>query len=146
MRLSRQLHLWIGLLSTVFILIEAVTGFFMLEPGLLGGNGSPPSHMARQAITEGGAAQTGTTDSTDSAEGSMIQRPAGKEGGGGMMGLIKNLHKGRVGNVDLTLFMEITAVCMIALCITGIVLSIRILSAQRKSRLKKKAAAISVQG
>lgn len=153
MKWSRQLHLWIGLICTLFILIEAVTGFFMLEPGLLGGTGGPPMQAARHAATDGNASSAVSDGTTNAAaDGQRMQtqapegrRPEDKEGGGGAMGFIKNLHKGKIGSADITLLLDITAVGMVVLCITGILLSIRVLGAQRRSRLKKKAAAQTAQ-
>ncbi|STO36655.1 Uncharacterised protein [[Flavobacterium] thermophilum] len=36
MRKMRNLHLWIGLISSIFLLVEAVTGLLLSEPWLIG--------------------------------------------------------------------------------------------------------------
>lgn len=144
MKLSRTLHLWIGLITSVFILIESVTGFLMLEPQLIGGQSKAKMEMAH-AGNKSGARYGDRQSSPDQALTQQAGRSGpslegGDKGESSLQRFIKELHTGRVGSVDLTLVMEITAIGMIVLTLTGIVLSIRVLKAQRRSRLKKRAA------
>lgn len=41
-RFMRSLHLWLGLILTVFLLVEAVTGLILSEPTIIGINKAQP--------------------------------------------------------------------------------------------------------
>lgn len=110
MRINRQLHLWIGLITSVLILIEAVTGLLMTEPWLMGVN--RPSVEQR----------------SETAETKMV-KPGNQ--GNGLMPFVKNLHAGRIGNTDVSILLDMVAIGMIILTITGITLSVRMIKMQR---------------
>lgn len=140
MKKFRQLHLWIGLFASILILIEAVTGLLMVEPWLIGANKPAPE----QRVQQGGPVDGGATV----REGGEYARPAGPKalqdldpGTAGrqnsLIGLIKGLHAGRIGNMNLHLFLDLVAVALIILTTTGIVLSINTLKAQSAARKKK---------
>ncbi|MGA9173632.1 MAG: PepSY-associated TM helix domain-containing protein [Thermoactinomyces sp.] len=68
-------------------------------------------------------------------------QPGNEFGGGGPQGerqqntfmeIIRGLHEGHIGGLDLHNFIDITAVSLIILTITGIILSIKVLKAQAK--------------
>lgn len=111
MKRTRQIHLWIGLVCSVFILVQAVTGLLLMEPWLIGGG------------KEGVPGQRGQM---------------GGEGGGNV-GFIKNLHAGKIGNTDIGWLIDLGAIGLIILTVTGITMSIKILKAQRIRRGKIKA-------
>jgi len=106
MKKCRQLHLWIGLLSSVLILIEAITGLLLSEPGLMGVHRPSPEQHARFERP---------------ATGEVLDRENSP------MAFVKNLHAGRIGNTDVSFLLDIAAVGLIILTITGIILSIRAL-------------------
>jgi hypothetical protein len=62
----------------------------------------------------------------------------GGEGGAGVTNFIRNLHQGRIGNTNISWVMDITAIGMIILTITGIVMSTKVLAAQNVRRKKRK--------
>lgn len=147
MRKTRQLHLWIGLICSVFILIEAVTGLFLLEPQLLGGSGqrgAPPQQMQQQQTTNAGAGSSDANAASPAVRGDGGAFPrnrnmgTGSEGGAGATNFIRNLHEGRIGNTDIGWVMDIAAIGMIILTITGIVMSTKILAAQNVRRRKRR--------
>ncbi len=157
MRRTRQLHLWIGLICSIFILIESVTGLLLSERWLLGSGSTdmrPP-----QAITQSASAagqDTGQSDQTANNTGrtftarngesasdgaSANNRQAFKDGdrgeGSGATGIIKGLHEGRIGQTNVKWLADLTAVGMIVLTSTGIILSIKSLRAQSIRRKKR---------
>jgi hypothetical protein len=156
MRKTRQLHLWIGLICSIFIFIEAVTGLFLLEPQLLGGSGGPGGFPQMQQQRP----QTPTTSGVDANAASPGARanaggfaPNGMRGpgrggdaggggagggGAGAIGFIRNLHEGRIGSTNIKWVMDIAAIGMMILTITGIILSTKTLAAQRVRRRKQK--------
>lgn len=115
----RQLHLWIGLLTSFLILIEAITGLFMIEPWLIGAN--KPSTEQRVQLDK-----TRTGDTAEVSQGENFGM-AGKQNN--LMGFIKGLHSGRIGNTDISVFLDIVAIALIFLTTTGIILSIKRLKA-----------------
>jgi hypothetical protein len=150
MKKRRQLHLWIGLLTSFFILIEAVTGLLLSEPWLIGINKSEMragmEHRAASGNqnTEQGTVPQGKDNTppqeTNQNESPQISKPkalSSEEGNGNfsLMGFIKGLHEGRVGSANAKILVDITAIGLIILTVTGISLSIQILKAQ--SRRKK---------
>jgi hypothetical protein len=171
MRKTRQLHLWIGLICSVFILIEAVTGLFLLEPQLLGGSGGnlggPPQMRQQQPqtpTTSGVDANAASPDARANAGTSGPGRAGGAGegfagrggagggfpgggfpggggaggGGSGAINIIRNLHEGRIGSTNIKWVMDIAAIGMMILTITGIVLSTKTLAAQRVRRKKQR--------
>lgn len=135
----RQLHLWIGLFTSLLILMEAVTGLLMVEPWLIGAN-RPPAEQRMQLGKTGPGAFAG--------EAGAYGRPAGAGAGQGrnaggagrqnsLMAFIKGLHSGKIGNTDISLFLDIAAVAMIVLTTTGIIMSINVLRAQARAAKKR---------
>jgi len=136
MKKIRQLHLWIGLLTSVLILMESITGLLMMEPWLMG--------AGRPALEQ--RVQTQKTQSA--AEGEIVQREGFTEGleadrnfsppdqRSSAMGFVKNLHSGRISNTDVSFLLDIAAIVLIILTATGIILSIRVLKAQSRGRRK----------
>lgn len=152
MKTNRQLHLWIGLICSAFILIEAITGLLLTEPWLMGVE--TPSVGRRLQADPGANFQIPDTG-YDSAKGGMGRRfqagegfPGGAEDGfrrggfggqfmGGqnsVMGIVRGLHAGRIGTTDISLLVDLTAIALIILTITGIVLTVRELRDQRKNQ------------
>jgi hypothetical protein len=133
MRKFRQLHLWIGLLTSFLILIEAVTGLFMTEPWLLGMNRTPAEQQVQleKIITgEPSGKEAGEYEKPveGKASGSRDSKDAGRQNN--LMGFVKGLHSGRVGNTNLSLFLDIVAFALIILTTTGIVLTVKTLKTQ----------------
>ncbi|MFC5652983.1 PepSY-associated TM helix domain-containing protein [Paenibacillus solisilvae] len=191
MKKTRKLHLWIGLISSVFILIQSVTGLLLSEPWLAGGssrgemprmemsgsfNGAAANNGASSSgdtsggliadsagNTDGGnqQAQTGTTpgggstpsnsDQSVSDSGTadqrqqMQQRPigqgfpgGGEQGEGGIVGFAKKLHEGMIYGNSFKIVVDLTAVSLIFMTLTGIYLSIRVLKGQSQSKQRRR--------
>lgn len=130
MKKNRQLHLWIGLLTSVLILIEAVTGLLMNEPWLMGLNKpSPEQHVEYEQVQ---------TDGFSEGEGVEEERHFNpSEQGNSMLGVVRNLHAGRIGDKNVRFLLDIISLGLIVLTITGITMSIKRLRAQSATNRKK---------
>lgn len=128
MKKIRQLHLWIGLLTSVIILMEAITGLLMVEPRLMGASAPAMERVAEREMPQ----------VEGSAEGLEAERSFSPPGqGSSAMGFIKGLHSGRIGNTDVSFLLDIAAIVLIILTTTGIILSVRELRAKSRSRSRK---------
>lgn len=138
MKRIRQAHLWIGLITSIFLLVEAVTGLLLAEPWLIG----------QQERGEHHALIPPDRDSVPSSSPENMKRfpesrgmeEKGREAGGSFQsfaGIIRGLHEGRIGAWDVTWAIDIAAVAIILLTISGIYLSIRLLAAQRNRKRKR---------
>lgn len=128
MRKIRQLHLWIGLLTSFLILIEAITGLLILEPSLMGID--KPAREQRVMREEPVIRQDLVAGDIERE----VTRPARHFGppgqGNSIMSFVRNLHAGRIGNADVSLLLDIVAVALIIITVTGIILSVRALKVQ----------------
>lgn len=176
MRKIRSLHLWIGLFTSLLILIEAVTGLLMLEPALMGQPQGQHQAMFNEPATgqgpetpAAGQNQTGQQDAAEqttpgqapdsSTSGQSGQQPAatdqagagqgqGRRGQGGFgmeadgklnqagqgtsfASFVKGLHSGRIGGTDISIILDIVAVGLIIMTITGMILTIKALKRRR---------------
>lgn len=136
MKKIRRLHLWIGLLTSVLILMEAITGLLMVEPWLMGADKPALEQRVQpqktQMAAEGEIAQR--EGLTEGPEADRNFSPPGQ--GSSAMGFVKGLHSGRIGNTDVSFILDIAAIVLIILTTTGIILSIRVLRAQSGGRRK----------
>lgn len=135
MKKCRQLHLWIGLLTSFLILIEAITGLFMAEPWLLGENKPSTEQQVQLEKTKTGetfgreAGEYGKPVEVEASEGRDF-RNVNKSNN--LMGFIKGLHSGRIGNTNLSVFLDVVAISLIIITMTGIILSIKTLKVKNK--------------
>ncbi|WP_312470078.1 PepSY-associated TM helix domain-containing protein [Neobacillus sp.] len=162
MKKMRKAHLWIGLIASVLIFIESVTGLLMNEPWLIGqsqievgrGNFQPGQFnqgQATQGTTPDSGQANGQTDGQWQGQngfngGGQFQGQRGFGGNGnfnggfraresqGMLGTIRSLHEGRIGNTNIKWIMDLAAIAMIFLTGSGIYLSIKVLRAERKRK------------
>lgn len=170
MKKSRQLHLWIGLLCSILILVESITGLLLSERWLLGVDGEQHEVRVQQAMSAGGEAgssQAGdgqvsggegsnaqaNASQASSSEGDRAQQAAGSEamrrrpeGGNSLMMIVRQLHEGRIGTLDVKWLADLSAIAMIILTITGITLSIKTLRAQRISKMKRQQVTVENEG
>jgi hypothetical protein len=153
MKKMRQAHLWIGLITSVFLLMEAVTGLLLAEPWLIGQqpkgepmfmqgaeHGPISADMSQQGQSwAGNFAEGESSSSPDLKQRSFRPREGfrGERGGNSFAGIIRGLHEGRLGNIDIRWAIEIAAISMIFLTLSGIYLSVKLLRAQRKSQKKR---------
>lgn len=161
MKKMRKAHLWIGLIASVLIFMEALTGLLMNEPWLIGqsqvqgGRGNFQPGQFNQGQTG-----TGTFPGSGQANG-QVDGQAGFNGNGqfqgrsgfgnranfnpgvrggesqGFTGIIRNLHAGRIGNTDVKWLIDLAALAMMFLTGSGIYLSYNILRADRKRKKRQ---------
>jgi hypothetical protein len=170
MRKLRRAHLWIGLIASIFIFIEAFTGLIMNEPWLIGqstvqdGRGNfQPGQMNQWQNRQGAAGSSGQANGqfqgpngnnqngqTQGQSGFNGNRQfQGRQGFGangnftpglggrgsqGILGTIRSLHQGRIGNTDVKWLLDLAALAMMFLTGTGIYLSFKVLGAERKRK------------
>ncbi|KAF1084995.1 hypothetical protein SPSYN_01131 [Sporotomaculum syntrophicum] len=129
MRKIRQLHLWIGLLTSFLILIEAITGLLMLEPHLMGiDKPAPEQRVMREEPVIGQDLVVEDIEREVMLPPARHFKPSGQ--GSSIMRFVRNLHAGRIGNADVSLLLSIVAVGLIIITVTGMVLSVRALKVQ----------------
>lgn len=161
MKFTRKVHLWIGLITSLFLLIEAVTGLLLAEPWLIG-QSQPKDRMEGErfevrgemsggSFLNGEAGQALPNSGEMTSEGNVLNgenaREAGqvfpkKEDQNSFFGFIRGLHEGRLGEVDIRWMIDVAAISMIILTATGIYLSIKILKAE--SKRKKRASELTI--
>ncbi|WHY66423.1 PepSY-associated TM helix domain-containing protein [Neobacillus sp. SuZ13] len=161
MKKTRKAHLWIGLICSIFILIESVTGLLMNEPWLIGqtqmeGNKGnfQPGQFNREAMPQGttsnsgqtqgqAQAQTGTTANGQTGQTGQAAVPTqfpGRPGAGGeggttsITGIIRGLHEGKIGTTNVKWLVDLVAIALIFLTGSGIYLSMKVLKADKKRR------------
>ncbi|BBH24516.1 hypothetical protein Back11_58610 [Paenibacillus baekrokdamisoli] len=171
MKKTRKLHLWIGLISSLFILIQSVTGLVISEPWLVGGSsrgdmpqmqisGSMNGGTGGTAVSTGTSTNTNTQAASNSDSSSAVDQgqqqkqggqgfpPGGAGGGGdsqgGIVGFAKKLHEGMIYGNSYKIFVDLTAISLIFMTLTGIFLSIRVLKGQSKQRRRAKDTPINV--
>lgn len=119
-RFVRKVHLWVGLALAVVLVVEAVTGLILAEPALFGAakpQGAPG--LERQQAGEGQGLQ-------------LRRRERAGGAAGGVYGVAKGLHQGRVGGVDLKWLVELSGVGLVVLSATGVYMGVVILRAGRR--------------
>lgn len=116
----RQLHLWIGLFTSLLILIEAITGLIMAEPWLIGANHPPAEQNAYSEKVNMNDSYRGTSP----GEGQAPQ-DGNFSNNNNLMGVIRNLHQGRINNTDVSVLLDMAAIGLILLSITGIILTVK---------------------
>jgi len=153
MKKTRKAHLWIGLICSIFILIESVTGLLMNEPWLIGqtqmeGNKGnfQPGQFNRGAMQQGTTTNSGQTQAQagrnangqtgQTAQNQFPSRPgAGGEGGTtSITGIIRGLHEGKIGTTNVKWLVDLVAIALIFLTGSGIYLSMKVLKADKKRR------------
>ncbi|MGC5326094.1 PepSY-associated TM helix domain-containing protein [Brevibacillus sp. SYSU BS000544] len=154
MKISRQLHLWIGLICSVLILIESITGLLLAEPWLIGaerreGMRHPQAVMETRTISDQPASAEMVQTEPTGNETTQAQPPTNRVGEqaviegegrieqGGLMMVVRQLHEGRIGSMNAIWLVDLSAIAMIFLTITGITLSIKTLRAQSIRRKKQ---------
>ena len=114
----RKIHLWVGLILAIVLLSEAVTGLVLSEHWIIGQSQDEPPMSERAQSTE------------------MKNAPPAKEGirnadnakpatsAFSALGFAKGLHQGRLGSLDLKWLVNLAALGIIVLTLTGVYLSI----------------------
>ena len=166
-RKMRNLHLWIGIITSIIILMEAVTGLMLEHPSLLGMQSKAPiiernsqftssedqsNTTSDQGPTTANQSTSTATQSTTSQNSVVSNTPSSslqeekqsevtalrsegsrkQEAGNSLIGFVKGLHEGKLGNLNIKWAIDLAAISMIVLTISGMYLSIRILRGQKK--------------
>jgi hypothetical protein len=159
MKKVRRAHLWIGLIASVLIFMESLTGLLMNEPWLMGqaqveggrGNFQPGQFNGGQFRLNAGQENGQMQGQNGSNENGQFQGTPGfgrngnfpegfraeRMGQGSFMSTIRGLHEGRIGNTDVKWLIDLTAIAMMFLTGSGIYLSIQILRADRKRKKRQ---------
>jgi hypothetical protein len=149
MKKMKRAHLWIGLVASILIFVEAATGLFMNEPWLIGiqqvsfekGQGFPQigndqnqqfNQIPNQFDQNGNDQMRGQFRSR--GNGQFQNRFAGDHFGNqnSFIGIIRGLHEGRIGGMNIKWLMDLAALAMMFLTGSGVYLSIKILRAEKK--------------
>ncbi len=130
LKVMRSLHLWLGLFLTVFLLIEAVTGLILSQPSIIGiGKAQHPS----QIVQIGEENKTFAIQQIDSeSDYKSIGHAKQVSGDVSILVFIKQLHQGIIHSENFRWIVEIVAIGIIILTLTGVYLSIPLLKAQFK--------------
>lgn len=134
MKNTRQLHLWIGIITSLFILIEAATGLILSEPWLIGSQSHEGGRKMVVSSSEMVAAQSAEGEEEKGEEPTAFME--GEKQQSSLMGVIRGLHEGKIAGSNLRVLVDVTAVGLIVLTVTGLTLSIKTLRAQRIRRKK----------
>lgn len=124
LKMARKLHLWIGLILSIVLLVEAITGLMLAEPKLFSQQAGPPFSSAVQAQVN---------DQTKPQETGRPSRENRAQPPGTPSGIsAKGLHKGMVGSVNLGWLVDLSAVGLIILVLTGVYMAIPQLRARTR--------------
>lgn len=165
----RRAHLWIGLIASVFLFIEAFSGLLLNEPWLVGQK-STNSFVGGQGFGARGNFQPGQFKQNQGNQGnSSLDQGQGAQGNSGnfqgqggfrgngqfggqngfpgngnfrglrgnqnsFMGIIRQLHDGRIGTVNIKWIMDLAAIALMFLTASGIFLSIKVLLAEKRNK------------
>lgn len=156
MKKTRKAHLWIGLICSIFIFMESITGLLMNEPWLIGqsqtermGNFQPgqlPGTSSDSSQAPGQpqgqtSGQNQTNNQTQAQPGASTNGQFPGQGGlrgeksqGSFMSIIRGLHEGRIGTTNIKWLIDLTAIAMIFLTGSGIYLSLKVLGVNKKRK------------
>lgn len=119
----RKVHLWLGLILAVFLLVVSISGLILSEPALIGANKTyPADHLAHINSEKYHAGQK----SYIVRAGSELSEDVSK------LVFIKQLHQGIVYDISFRWLIDIVAISIIILTLTGIYLAIPFLKFQFK--------------
>ncbi len=122
----RRVHLWVGLILAAVLIIEAVTGLILAEPGWFGQTkGRPPGLAAAQEQAPEAARQGAPRGG---------QQPGAAQGTFSLYSLAKGLHQGKVGGMNLGWVVDISAVGLVVLSLSGVYMAVPLLRARRRRR------------
>ncbi|ANB60036.1 pepSY-associated TM helix family protein [Anoxybacillus amylolyticus] len=164
MRKMRNVHLWIGLITSLFLFIEAGTGLLLTERWLMGsssGHGQHSEHSSghgehlsmMDAVKK--ASESGAFDWNDVSvvmnhgvymvklnddAGTMVTiSPDGtviSKEANKFASIVRGLHVGQVGDMNIKWMLDVASISILVLTGTGIYLSVKILRAQSKKKRK----------
>jgi len=110
---ARKIHLCVGLILAIVLIIEAATGLILAEPWIVG-QGKPQIPIGDSQNIE----QKKSMPRSIAESGKPVQS------GFNAFGFAKGLHQGKVSGFDLTWVVDLSAIGLIILVLTGVYLSI----------------------
>jgi len=134
MKKIRSLHLWIGLFTSLFILIEAVTGLLMLEPWLMGASQPAAEQRVMLEKTAQGEMPEKAGAAREGTEAERQFKPSGQRNS--VTDFVKSLHAGRVGGTDVSVLLDIVALGLIFMTVTGMILTVKALKRPRARHIR----------
>jgi hypothetical protein len=163
MRKVKRAHLWIGLIASILIFVEAFTGLLLNEPWLIGQSATSSfvggqGFGARGNFQPGQFNQSGNNQSqnnqgntSDFSKGNGQTQGKNRFRGNGQFqgrgfagrqlgnqnsfaGIIRGLHEGRIGTTNIKWLMDLAALAMMFLTGSGVFLSIKTLRAEKKRK------------
>jgi hypothetical protein len=119
---ARKIHLWVGLVLAAVVLVEALTGLILAEPWLVGHDSARPQQQSAGLQNHAPLKAT--------ASGIEGTKPAAD--GFNIVGFAKGLHRGKVYGFDLKWLIDLTAVGLIVLVVTGVLIAKPMLLARNR--------------
>lgn len=116
MQIMRKIHLWLGLLFSIVLLVEGITGVMVAEPGWFG-------QQAYEHRSEGQSKLHGVTPPVPGA-GEVKRNPREAAGDSTIIGTAKALHEGKVGTLNLRWLIALSGIVLVVLTVTGLYLAI----------------------
>ncbi|MDY0407682.1 PepSY domain-containing protein [Paracerasibacillus soli] len=134
MKKMKNAHIWIGLICSIFILIESITGLIMNEPWLIGQKqmeqrgGSPPNQMMQPKQEDNNGNLNHRFDETEAQDSEVTNGQGDNEtetgpgelldqrepqSQGGIMGLVRRIHEGLTGNSNLNWLNDLVTITFI---------------------------------
>ena len=92
MRIMRNIHLWLGLLFSIVLLVEGITGVMVAEPGWFGQSAYEKHRLEGQGKLHG-------VNPTIPGVGDVKRNPPDVGGDSTIIGTAKALHEGKVGSL-----------------------------------------------
>ncbi|SDD62819.1 PepSY-associated TM helix domain-containing protein [Sporomusa acidovorans] len=119
----RKIHLWVGLILAIFLLAEAITGLILAEPWLIGQSPQEgPARMSDKSQVPG--LKTPPPDE-------IAQRPdVRRDFFSSPYSIAKGLHEGKYAAINFKWLVDLVAIGIIFLTVTGVYLSITRLRAR----------------
>ncbi|KQX66363.1 hypothetical protein ASD40_28120 [Paenibacillus sp. Root444D2] len=111
-----------------------------MSQGMTNGNsdGAALSNQSSNSMTPSAAGDQRTSGAMQGNRPAFNGPGPGQDGANSLTGFIKGLHEGKIGNTNVKWLVDIAAISMIFLTITGIILSIKTLRAQGIQRKKRR--------
>jgi hypothetical protein len=114
----RRIHLWVGVILSLVLLCEGLTGLILAAPSIFG-----------QGPQEGRPAEIqdkvqGEKREMTAGEGEFKRNPVTARGDNSLLMIARTLHEGRIGTLNLRWLVALSGIGLAILCITGVFMAI----------------------
>lgn len=116
MRIVRKIHLWVGILLSLILLCEGLTGFILAEPGMF-------AQPAPEIYPRQSGEQNAQTELMSPRPGERNIANAPRERNS-ILTTARMLHEGRIGNLNLRWLVALSGIGMAVLSLTGLYMAI----------------------